>query len=75
MAGILVDTNVLLRAAHPASPLHPVCTRAFAKLLGDNHTVWLAPQTIVEFWVVATRPADVNGLGWTTADAGAQIAV
>lgn len=24
----------------------------------------LAPQIIVEFWVVATRPPQVNGLGW-----------
>lgn len=34
----------------------------------------LAPQVLVEFWVVATRPVDVNGFGWTTEIVGAAIA-
>jgi predicted nucleic acid-binding protein len=25
----------------------------------------LTSQIIIEFWVVATRPTEVNGLGWT----------
>ena len=24
----------------------------------------MAPQVLIEFWVVATRPTAVNGLGW-----------
>jgi hypothetical protein len=26
---------------------------------------FLATQVIIEFWVVATRPTEVNGLGWS----------
>jgi hypothetical protein len=26
----------------------------------------ITSQILIEFWVVATRPKDVNGLGWTT---------
>jgi hypothetical protein len=26
----------------------------------------ITSQILIEFWVVATRPNDVNGLGWTT---------
>ncbi|GAP97535.1 PilT protein, N-terminal [Leptolyngbya sp. NIES-2104] len=25
----------------------------------------LTPQVLIEFWVVATRPTSVNGLGWS----------
>jgi predicted nucleic acid-binding protein len=27
-------------------------------------TILLVPQVVFEFWVVATRPPDVNGFGW-----------
>lgn len=73
MAGILVDTNVLLRSVDQSSPVHAVSLQAIAKLLGDNHTVWITPQLLVELWVVTTRPADVNGLGWATAEAAKQL--
>src|SRR5687768_12504308 len=31
--------------------------------LSGNHLV-VAPQTLVEFWAVATRPVEANGFGW-----------
>ena len=34
----------------------------------------LAAQNLVEFWAVATRPVDANGLGMSCAWAAAQIA-
>jgi predicted nucleic acid-binding protein len=34
-----------------------------AKLLARNTPVYFTPQNIAEFWNVATRPADKNGLG------------
>ena len=37
---------------------------AIAKLISQGHEIYLAPQVIAEFWVVATRPTNVNGLGW-----------
>ena len=33
----------------------------------------LAPRVVVEFWVVATRPREVNGLGWDPPTARAAV--
>jgi len=60
----LVDTNVLLRVADPASAQHSLTTGAIAKLLSRRDRLYLAPQILTEFWVVASRPRSVNGLGW-----------
>ncbi len=36
------------------------------KDFGDrDQELVVAPQSICEFWVVATRPTDVNGFGWS----------
>lgn len=66
---ILVDTNVLLRIAEPAHPMHPVALRATGHLRGTKSELVVVPQNLYEFWVVATRPADVNGLGKSAAAA------
>lgn len=66
MASYLVDTNVLLRAAHKESPEHDTAVRAIVSLEARGEILCLATQVLVEFWVVATRPIEVNGLGWTT---------
>ncbi len=65
MARYLVDTNVLVRTAEPDSAQHFAATEAVRRLISRNHEVCLAPQVISEFWVVATRPTEVNGLGWS----------
>jgi predicted nucleic acid-binding protein len=65
MARYLVDTNVLLRAADPHSVQYLVAVAAISKLTSQSDRIWLAPQVISEFWVVATRPANVNGFGWS----------
>jgi len=59
----LTDTNVLLRFADRAHPLHPVVRNAVRKLRRNGHKLQVAPQNCVEFWNVATRPAAKNGLG------------
>ncbi len=64
MARYLIDTNVLLRSAVSASARNPAATEAIASLLGRGDELLLAPQVLMEFWSVATRPASVNGLGW-----------
>jgi len=33
----------------------------------------LTGQVLIEFWVVATRPLQVNGLGWTAQQADEEI--
>ena len=62
---ILVDTNVLLRSAQPTHPLCSQATNSVARLIRDNHSLFVCPQNIAEFCNVATRPADRNGLGLT----------
>ncbi len=61
----LVDTNIVLRTADSGSAQHPIAARAIAKLLSRNDEMYVAPQVLSEFWVVASRPVDVNGLGWS----------
>ena len=60
---LLIDTNVLLRIAQSASPDHATAKSAVLTLVNANETLCIVPQIIYEFWVAATRPPDVNGLG------------
>jgi len=62
---VLVDTNILLRSAQPNHPLCSQATHAVSKLLRQKDSVFFCPQNIAEFWNVATRPADRNGLGFS----------
>ena len=65
MAAYLLDTNVVLRLIDRQDPRHIVCRAAVSTLIERQEDVCLAPQVLVEFWVVATRPAVNNGLGWS----------
>ena len=60
---VLVDTNILLRSAQPSHSLCSLTAQAVAKLLREKAAVSYCPQNIAEFWNVATRPVEVNGLG------------
>jgi predicted nucleic acid-binding protein len=42
-------------------------------LRAGNETLHITQQNIVEFWVVATRPIDANGLGFTTRQAAEEV--
>jgi len=42
-------------------------TEAIATLLEQQHVCVLISQVLIELWVVATRPVEVNGLGWSVA--------
>ena len=61
----LVDTNVLLRWCHADSPDHALCTGALDTLLKNGHELCVCAQILIEFWCVATRPINLNGLGLT----------
>ncbi|BAY49747.1 hypothetical protein SAMD00079811_73760 [Scytonema sp. HK-05] len=63
MVAYLLDTNILLRMSDGNSPTHLLAGEATAKLLMQAHQVYITSQNIIEFWVVATRPVEVNGLG------------
>ncbi len=71
---VLVDTNVLLTATVPARPLH----REALTVLNDwpNRAIGLcvSGQIVREYLVVATRPAEVNGLALAPEKALANVA-
>lgn len=64
---VLLDTNILLRLASPQAPEHAEIVRALTALLSRGDEPVIASQVLIELWVVATRPANVNGFGWTPA--------
>lgn len=70
---ILTDTNILLRSIHPQHPHHAWAKSAVNTFRRRNNVLCVAPQNLVEFWAVATRPRDDNGLGLTTAQATKEL--
>lgn len=59
----LLDANILLRRIEPAHSHHAIALQAVRDLLTTGQELFVAPQSIYEFWTVATRPLSVNGLG------------
>lgn len=65
----LADTNVLLRWIQPQDIDHARAVQAVLSLREAGEEVVLTPQNLVEFWNVATRPKERNGVGLTPAQA------
>jgi predicted nucleic acid-binding protein len=61
----LVDTSVLARLANRGDANYSVADRAVVKLHRHGETLHVAPQNLIEFRNVATRPVTANGLGLT----------
>ena len=70
---ILIDANVLLRVAQPTIASHATSLAALTQLANADYDLCVVPQSIYEYWVVATRPVTVNGLGLTIQDVDQQI--
>jgi len=70
----LVDTNVLLRQLEPEHDHHRAAIAATMHLIESGETLYVAAQSIAEFWSVATRPAAQNGLGFGVASAASAAA-
>jgi predicted nucleic acid-binding protein len=66
---VLVDTNILLRRAQPASPHHQLALNSLIELVRAGNELYIVPQIIYEFWSVATRPSNVNALGMNVSQA------
>jgi predicted nucleic acid-binding protein len=64
MAAYLFDTNIWLRAVQRESPHHALAVDALAALLARGDGIYLTAQNLIEFWSVASRPSEANGLGW-----------
>ena len=69
MSAVGSDTNVLLRLANLDDAKHDLAVRALSRLRSEGARLIVVPQTLAEFWVVATRPAAVNGLGASASQA------
>ncbi len=69
----LADTNILLRSVQPAHPMHADAAGAMKILIAQGDIVCVFTQNLIEFWNVATRPADRNGLGFTPARAEMEV--
>lgn len=66
MTNCLIDTNILLRMADENASEHLLAGEAVATLLERGYEVHITAQNLIEFWAVATRPREANGLGWST---------
>jgi len=60
---VLVDTSVLVRLREQDNPLRWVCEQSIRQLRQQQHEMCLCTQMLIEFWSVATRPVEANGLG------------
>src|SRR5690242_19889215 len=70
---ILLDTNVLLRSVEPTHAHHQTSVTAIDILSKQKHELLVAPQVLYEFWSVATRPLENNGLGMDPVEAHAEL--
>jgi len=70
---VLLDSNNLIHYASPTDAEHPVIVSALAALRAAGFTPHISPQTLYEFWVVATRPTTARGLGLSVAECDALI--
>jgi predicted nucleic acid-binding protein len=57
---VLVDTNVLLRAAQPSHPMHASAVRALAVLMEREEPVAITIQNVAEFWKCRHQDYDSN---------------
>jgi predicted nucleic-acid-binding protein len=65
MKSYLLDTNIILRSANFQSLEYNLIRNTISEILLRGGQCFITSQVIIEFWVVATRPVNVNGLGWT----------
>ena len=69
----LLDTNVILRGLDRNHPMYRVVRHAIISLRRQDNQLYLTSQNLIEFWSVATRPVDSNGLGMSVQWAAAQL--
>ncbi len=67
---VLIDTNLLTRMAITSDPQHAIAVQAILKLDETDCDICLIPQVLYEYWSVATRPVEVNGLGMSPTAVG-----
>lgn len=58
----LADTSVLVRLMERDTPLGRAAEATVARYAAADDELFVCARVLIEFWVVATRPKDVNGL-------------
>ena len=69
----LTDTNILLRSVQKSHPMFKDADAAVKTLLGFGEILYVTSQNFIEFWAVATRPMESNGLGLTVEEAAREL--
>lgn len=64
-----LDTNILARSIEPDHPRHDAASEAVDALMDRGESICVLAQSFYEFWVIATRPRQQNGLGLSAAEA------
>ena len=70
----LLDTNILARLANKDDVKYTTASQAIVELHRRGETLHVAPQVMIEFRSVATRPAALNGVGLSVVAAESQAA-
>ena len=70
---ILLDTNIVLRSKQKGSSHYNEVTRNLIALAESDEELIICPQIVYEFYVVATRPIENNGLGLSSKIANTEI--
>ncbi len=70
----LLDANILLRHTDATSAQHATARGALATLAGRGARLCIVAQSLFEFWAVATRPPESNGLGLAPVDVARHLA-
>lgn len=65
----LIDTNVILRFFDMADPRNPEIVQSLDAITKASEETYVCAQVLIEYWVVATRPREANGLGLSISDA------
>ncbi len=68
----LVESSLLVRLANPSDALYPNALTKIENLHRLGESLCIAPQNLIEFRSVATRPLEVNGLGLTATETEAK---
>jgi hypothetical protein len=70
---LLIDTSTLLRTLQVRHPQYEAVARALETLPARGRSLHIVPQNLFELWVVATRPAAQNGLGFSIPEAISEL--
>lgn len=68
MATYLLDTNILLRLHGGQGEPMTIASIAIRELIKQGHHLAIAPQSLIEFWSVATRQEHERGFGWSVGE-------